>query len=251
MNASTSSTQKSILINLSTTVSANTSFVITDTSGNTVLSFTSPKVFQSVMFSSSSLTAGKTYTYSVGGTTTGTFTVSSSGALTQVGTSGGMMGGGNGGMMPPGGSGAMMGSGRMTPPSGTGGFMTGGMVPPTMGSGGTMPQNMGSGTMTPPTMGSGGMIPENTSSAVLFPEFVGVCSTSSTSLSSTSVMEYYDTLGIVNRTNAESRNLTRAEFLKLVLNAAGIDVSGESAPNYSDVSADNSLAQYIAYATRV
>lgn len=241
MNASTSSTQKSILINLSTTVSANTSFVITDTSGNTVLSFTSPKVFQSVMFSSSSLTAGKTYTYSVGGTTTGTFTVSSSGALTQVGTSRGMMGGGNGGMIPPGGSGAMMGSGRMTPPSGTGGFMTGGMVPPTMGSGGTMPQNMG----------SGGMIPGNTSSAVLFPEFVGVCSTSSTSLSSTSIMEYYDTLGIVNRTNAESRNLTRAEFLKLVLNAAGIDVSGESAPNYSDVSADNSLAQYIAYATRV
>jgi hypothetical protein len=45
--------------------------------------------------------------------------------------------------------------------------------------------------------------------------------------------------------------VTRAEFLALTLNAAGVDVSGEAPVfDYADVGEDYPLAGYIAYATR-
>ncbi len=86
---------------------------------------------------------------------------------------------------------------------------------------------------------------------VLFPNFTKACGQEATTLTDSKVLSYYDVLQIQNRVNAESRNLTRAEFLKLVLNAAKVDVTKESAPTYSDVPADHTLAQYIAYATRM
>lgn len=88
MNISSSSSQDGVLINLTSSVSANSTFTIKDSSGTTIASVTSPKAFQSVSFSSDELSTGETYTYYVNGTQTGTFTVSST--TTQVGTSSSM-----------------------------------------------------------------------------------------------------------------------------------------------------------------
>lgn len=104
--------------------------------------------------------------------------------------------------------------------------------------------------------GSTGATPATTNgttpapTVTLFPQFVKACGNEATSLTDAKVTAFYDVLKIQNRVNAESRNLTRAEFLKLTLNAAGVDVTKETAPNYSDVPADHTLANYIAYATR-
>ena len=48
-----------------------------------------------------------------------------------------------------------------------------------------------------------------------------------------------------------NRALTRAEFLKLVINSANIDVSNESNAPFADVPASHTLNKYIAYATRI
>lgn len=101
----------------------------------------------------------------------------------------------------------------------------------------------GTATTTTPT--------SNGPKVTLFPNFNGACGQAATSLNDAGVVAYYDTLNIINRVNADTRNLTRAEFLKLTLNAAGVNVTSEAAPTYSDVSASHTLANYIAYATRM
>ena len=63
------------------------------------------------------------------------------------------------------------------------------------------------------------------------------------------LVAYYDDLGVIDASNPD-RRLTRAEFLKLVLNAAGVDVTQEADPVYKDVASTHTLKQYIAYATR-
>lgn len=63
-------------------------------------------------------------------------------------------------------------------------------------------------------------------------------------------MAYYNDINVIDQSNL-NRSLTRAEFLKLVLNAAKVDVTKESAPTYTDVPATHTLANYIAYATRI
>ena len=63
------------------------------------------------------------------------------------------------------------------------------------------------------------------------------------------LVAYYDDLGVIDASNPD-RRLTRAEFLKLVLNAAGVDVTQKADPVYKDVASTHTLKQYIAYATR-
>lgn len=61
--------------------------------------------------------------------------------------------------------------------------------------------------------------------------------------------DYYGEINVINTTNT-GRKVTRAEFLKLTLNSAGIDVSKEADPQYSDVASTHTLNKYIAYASR-
>lgn len=83
----------------------------------------------------------------------------------------------------------------------------------------------------------------------VFPNFSKKCTQIIQNLTDVRLTAYYDILNVTNRNNL-NRELTRAEFLKLVLNSANIDVSNEGNTTYSDVSADHTLAKYIAYATR-
>lgn len=92
-------------------------------------------------------------------------------------------------------------------------------------------------------------VPNNVT-VTIFSGFKKQCSGEVKNLTDTRITAYYDVLNVVNRTNL-GRSLTRAEFLKLVLNSANVNVSGEADPTYSDVPANHTLKQYIAYATRI
>lgn len=84
----------------------------------------------------------------------------------------------------------------------------------------------------------------------LFPNFAKKCDGELKNLTDPRLIAYYDDLNVINRTNL-NRNITRAEFLKLVINSANIDLSNEVVTTaYSDVTADHTLAKYISYATR-
>jgi S-layer homology domain len=96
-------------------------------------------------------------------------------------------------------------------------------------------------TVTPPV--------SVTPSVVVFPDFTPSCGSELENLTDPRLVAYYSDIGVVNQSNT-GRKLTRAEFLKLVLNSAGVDVTAEANPSYSDVSASHSLRKYIAYATR-
>lgn len=63
------STQASVMIYFSATQAANSSVSLVDSAGKTVLSYTSPKAYQSVVFSSPSIKKGDTYTLVSGGKT--------------------------------------------------------------------------------------------------------------------------------------------------------------------------------------
>lgn len=68
------STQASIMIYFSTSQAANSSISLVDSTGKTVLSYTSPKAYKSVVFSSPSIKKGATYTLVSGGKTLATIT---------------------------------------------------------------------------------------------------------------------------------------------------------------------------------
>jgi hypothetical protein len=68
---STSSTQNSVIVNLTTTASAGTLFHITTASGGDVLTFAPSKSWQSVVFSSPELESGESYLVHTGGASTG------------------------------------------------------------------------------------------------------------------------------------------------------------------------------------
>lgn len=88
-------------------------------------------------------------------------------------------------------------------------------------------------------------------SEVIFKNFAKKCEASLKDLIDPRLTAYYKDLQVINTANV-SRKLTRAEFVKLTLNAANIDVSNEPITTaYSDVTADHSLAKYISYATRI
>lgn len=112
----------------------------------------------------------------------------------------------------------------------------------------------GSSTSVSPiitTNNSGTVIepPAVTPTVILFPNFVPDCTNEVLNLTDSRITAFYGEIGVVNTSNP-NRKLTRAEFLKLAINAAGINVSAEADPSYSDVSATHSLRKYIAYATR-
>jgi S-layer homology domain len=99
--------------------------------------------------------------------------------------------------------------------------------------------------VTPPTV----VTPTTPVTAIVFASFAANCNDEVKDLTDSRLTPYYGVLGVMNKGNTE-RRLTRAEFLKLVLNSAGVNVSAEANPSYSDVSATHSLRKYIAYATR-
>ena len=93
------SAQNVIVYTSTSTLAANTTVVVKDASGNTVLSHTTAKASQSVIVSSPQLTVGATYTVYVNGTSVGEVTLSSS--ITYLGSQqGGQMGGQPGGQQP-------------------------------------------------------------------------------------------------------------------------------------------------------
>ena len=71
---SSSSTQNSVVVQLSSTKSANTIFRISDSEGNDVVTFAPLRNYQSVILSSPDFVTGNTYTIYTGGTCTGTET---------------------------------------------------------------------------------------------------------------------------------------------------------------------------------
>ncbi len=109
-NFGTSSTQGSMLVTLNS-CSAGSTITLTDSDGNTLVSFTPEKSYSSVVISCPELTVGETYTLTTGSSST-EVTLSSLITGTSSGMGGGNMGGGNMG-------GGNMGGGNM---GGHGGF---------------------------------------------------------------------------------------------------------------------------------
>lgn len=68
---SASSTQNSVVVNLTSTASANTIFRITSQNGTEMFTFSPAKEYQSVIFSLPELTKGATYRIYSGGSSTG------------------------------------------------------------------------------------------------------------------------------------------------------------------------------------
>lgn len=89
-----SSEQCSVLHNLSSAVSGGTEVVISDSSGNKILSYTPEKDWQSIVFSSPDIKEGETYTITAGEITE---SVTVEGLVTSNST--GMGGGGRPGGM--------------------------------------------------------------------------------------------------------------------------------------------------------
>ena len=87
-------------------------------------------------------------------------------------------------------------------------------------------------------------------SHIIFPGFAKKCDQTLTNLNDSRLTAYYNDLKVIDRSNV-NRALTRAEFLKLILNAANVDVSNEADAQYADVPASHTLNKYIAYATRI
>ena len=84
----------------------------------------------------------------------------------------------------------------------------------------------------------------------VFKNFTKKCDTVVKDLSDSRLALYYNDLKVIDRSNV-NRALTRAEFLKLVINSANIDVSNESNAPFADVPASHPLNKYIAYAARI
>ena len=87
-------------------------------------------------------------------------------------------------------------------------------------------------------------------SHIIFPGFAKKCDQTLTNLNDSRLTAYYNDLKVIDRSNI-NRPLTRAEFLKLVINSANIDVSNESNAPFADVPASHPLNKYIAYAARI
>lgn len=101
------STQCSMLVNLSETIAAGSVISLKDSSGNVLISWTSPKQFSSVVISTAELAQGSTYTLVTGDTQT---EVTLSSVATTSGNAG--FGGGFGGAGGRGGNGGSNGGGR-------------------------------------------------------------------------------------------------------------------------------------------
>ena len=134
---------------------------------------------------------------------------------------------------------------------------------PQSSTGGGASSGGGSGSpapVTPPSTGTTVVPPKTTTPEVkgdevvrpttpIFTNFSKKCTQAVKDLTDPRLSDYYNALKVTNTTNL-NRDLTRAEFLKLLLNSANIDVSAEADPSYTDVPSTHTLKQYIAYATR-
>lgn len=105
------STQCSMLVNLSETIAAGSVISLKDSSGNVLISWTSPKQFSSVVISTAELAQGSTYTLVTGDTQT-EVTLSSVATTSGSAGFGGGLGGGFGGSSGRGGNGGSNGGGR-------------------------------------------------------------------------------------------------------------------------------------------
>lgn len=105
------STQCSMLVNLSETIAAGSVISLKDSSGNVLISWTSPKQFSSVVISTAELAQGSTYTLVTGDTQT-EVTLSSVATTSGNAGFGGGFGGGLGGAGGRGGNGGSNGGGR-------------------------------------------------------------------------------------------------------------------------------------------
>ena len=84
----------------------------------------------------------------------------------------------------------------------------------------------------------------------VFKNFTKKCDTVAKDLLDSRLALYYNNLKVIDRSNV-NRALTRAEFLKLVINSANVDVSNEPNAPFADVPASHPLNKYIAYAARI
>ncbi len=114
--------------------------------------------------------------------------------------------------------------------------------------GGTSAGNPSNNTTNNPINKDSALTPKV--SHIIFPGFAKKCDQTLTNLNDSRLTAYYNDLKVIDRSNV-NRALTRAEFLKLVLNAANVDVSNEADAKYADVPASHTLNKYIAYATRI
>ncbi len=127
---SSSSTQANFMVTFSSSLSAGSTIVITDSEGNEIYSYTLAKSADNIVFSSEDLVQGETYTVTCGNqsqTVTAVLESSSSGSMMPGGMGSGGMGGSFGGGMPSDGSfgegmpsDGSFGQGAM--PGGSGGF---------------------------------------------------------------------------------------------------------------------------------
>ena len=129
-------TQETIILTTTETQAAGSEVVVTDAQGNTVLTYTPSKTWNSLVVSSADFTQGETYTFTVSGNDAGSVTLDST--VCYIGQAGGMMGGQRGGF----------GQGQMPEGDFQPGQMPGGDF--------EMPTDE-NGNMIPPEGGHGGM----------------------------------------------------------------------------------------------
>lgn len=84
-SATNSSTQYTVMINFSQTISSSDTVTITDSNGNEILSYKQKKIYTNLVFSSSKLQSNTTYTVKINGTTYQNFITNS--VSTTVGSS--------------------------------------------------------------------------------------------------------------------------------------------------------------------
>lgn len=85
----------------------------------------------------------------------------------------------------------------------------------------------------------------------IFPSFTVQCTQSLKDLTDSRLVGYLANVLKVQDLSNIHRPLTRAEFVKLVIDASGVDVSNEADPTFVDVPSNHSLKKYIAYAERM
>ena len=82
----TSSSQPSVIVFFNGNINRETSIEVRDSSGDTILTFSPAKTIQSLVFSTSALEIGQTYTLFIAGSEYGSFDITS--AVTQIGSGG-------------------------------------------------------------------------------------------------------------------------------------------------------------------
>lgn len=124
---------------------------------------------------------------------------------------------------------------------------TGGSTTTPSNTTGVVTTNTGSTTSTGTTNVAG--LPVRPT-VTIFNNFTKKCETAIKDLTDSRLTAFYNEINVINQSNVH-RALTRAEFLKLVLNAAKADVTGETTSPFADTPTSHSLYQYVAYAHKI